>query len=351
VSGILTADDGGIAGVCALLFELDEKLFTENAELRKIVAKSLEYNPKQPALLMLLSVLNMLSKNNDKDIARADFKLAIRLFLVNPKVSEDNAHKFALRAIEKIAEVDRNFADELLEELGEANATAAIEKYKELYDLSIKVLDEEQQRFNRLEGKAATYFTVLSFLIGIHGIFCSKIISCCIPPEGWFKYVFLGLGLIVLLGLITAWFWAFFVIKQHNITKIPITDEMIDFFKENKLIDIYYTLTKSNKIALEKNRKISNEKANLLLRTYRILSASMILMVLLLVLYGADSWNGKKVNSKGGVTAMQNKDEDKGKPKENIKPPTYDQITEGASPSRHKKVKEYEGDKNTARGK
>ncbi len=211
------------------------------------------------------------------------------------------------------------------------------EKYKELYDLSFKVLEEEQQRTTRLDAKASQYFSVLSFLIGIYGIFGSRILTDCIPFKSWLDIVLVGLGVIVLLGLMTAWLLCFTVFRQHVLVKVPLNEEMLKFFNDNELIDIYYTLSKANKDALAENRKVTNKKSYLLTLTYKTLFGVFIFMIAMFFVFGINVWS-KKNNFKNGGIKMVEENRSKGKPKEDIKPPTYDRITEGYDPSKTKKI-------------
>lgn len=211
------------------------------------------------------------------------------------------------------------------------------EKYKELFDLSLKVLEEEQQRTNRLDEKASKYFSVLSFLIGIYGVFCSRIITDCIPFKGWMDISLISLGFLNLAGLIVAWFLCFAVFRQHVIVKIPLNDEMVKFFKDHELIDIHYTLSKANKDALVENRSITDKKSYLLVWTYKILSGVFVLMVVMMFIFGVNIWTTKN-NSKSGGVAMVEENKSKEKPKEDIKPPMYDRITEGYDPSKTRKI-------------
>jgi hypothetical protein len=210
------------------------------------------------------------------------------------------------------------------------------EKYKALYELSLKILEEEQNRMNRLDEKASRYFSVLSFLIGIYGIFCSKIISDCIPAKGWLDGSLLGLGCLALIGLVVAWLLCFAIFRQHMIKKIPLNDKMVSFFNNNNLADIHYALSKANKDALAENRKVSDKKSSLLAFTYKVLSAVIFFVILMGIVSGVMIWSSKN-NIKKGETMMTDGNKPD-KPKEDLRPPEYDQITEGYVPAKDKKV-------------
>jgi len=187
-----------------------------------------------------------------------------------------------------------------------------------------------------LDEKASKYFSVLTFLIGIYGVFCSRIISECVPFKGWMDGTLIGLGFLNLLGLIAAWFLCFAVFRQHVFVKIPLNDEMVKFYKDNELIDIHYTLSKANKDALAENRNITDKKSHLLVWTYKILSVVFVLMIAMMFVFGMNIWTTK--NSKSGGVVMAEENKPKEKPKEDLKPPTYDRITEGYDPSKTKKI-------------
>ena len=67
-----------------------------------------------------------------------------------------------------------------------------------IYDLSMKILEEEQQRAIRLDEKASKYFSVISLLIGIYGVFAHKILTNSIPFKSWLDIILVSLGIVVL---------------------------------------------------------------------------------------------------------------------------------------------------------
>ena len=117
----------------------------------------------------------------------------------------------------------------------------AIEKYKELYDLTIRLLLEEQNRHSRLSEKSTTYFSVFTFIIGLSMFFIKWLLNTIIPPESTFEWILFVLGILLITILVITWFLIFSVHRIHIVNKIPLTTEMIDFYRENRLIDIYYS--------------------------------------------------------------------------------------------------------------
>ncbi len=240
-------------------------------------------------------------------------------------------------------------------------------KYKELYDISVQVLGEEQQRFNRMDEKAVKYFSVISFLIGVCVFFGKQLIADNIPPANYSEWTILIFGSVSFLSLFLAWIFCFLAIKQHVIEKMPLNDDMIKFFHENRLIDIHYALTKANKKALAINRKKTDKKSKLLANAYRSILVSVITLVFFVILWSGSKWHNayeSKFISKGDCIMTEEKKEEQKpkedvvapnydrltandqKPKEDVVAPNYDQITEGYDPVTKKNIEKGVIDKN-----
>lgn len=165
-----------------------------------------------------------------------------------------------------------------------------MEKYKELYELSIRLLFEEQDRFNRIDQKASWYLSALFLLIGIAGYFVTWVIERFVPPQTiveWFLFV---LACMLAVLVVINWFICFSVHKVHEVVKIPLTTEMIKFFDDNELIDIYYTLARGNKTAYERNVETTNSKAKKLATVYKVMMSIVTILVLFSIIFAVYEW-------------------------------------------------------------
>jgi hypothetical protein len=172
----------------------------------------------------------------------------------------------------------------------EKSPSEELEKYKELYILSLEVLKEEQTRFNRIDDKASKYFSVLTILLGILGFFGKWVINNFIPPKSTLEYLLIILAILLSLSVLFSWFLTFKVFKIHYLKTIPLDSNMFDYFKDNKLIDIYYGLAKGNKNAFEDNCKITDYKSLMLTYSYKIIIVSVFLVCLFTFFYGFHIW-------------------------------------------------------------
>lgn len=232
-----------------------------------------------------------------------------------------------------------------------------MEKYKELYLLAKEVFNEEQNRFNRIDEKAAKYFSVLTLLVGAAGFFGKWLVNTLIPPDGTLEWALLLLGIGLLVTVLVSWFTVFSVFRIHEMRKIPLSSEMIDFFDKNKLLDIHYALARGLKEALEENRKTTDSKSRILSRGYNVMRIAIVLLALVSVLFGFHALEEysydreqslrKEASIMMSETEKENpnageeeKPADEEKPNPNIQAPVFDIVTEGLDPSKIDKMVE-----------
>jgi len=128
----------------------------------------------------------------------------------------------------------------------------SIEKYRELYELSKEVFAEELARSERIDNKASKYLTALTFLLGVFVTFNKQILGSTIPPTNILEWQINIVDILLLVMMVRAWFVIFSVFKIHQYAKIPID---IEFFDNNKLIDIYYAMSKGIKENYKKKQR------------------------------------------------------------------------------------------------
>ena len=237
-----------------------------------------------------------------------------------------------------------------------------MEKYKELYNHSKSVFNEELNRFNRIDSKAAQYLAVLTLLIGLAAYLGQWLIEYIIPPNGIVDWILLVLGICIFISLILSWYFNFKVLKLHGVYKIPLDDETIEFYNSNRLIDIYFAMSKGLKDMLIKNTSKTDNKAKYLTYGYRCIITSAALLVLFSIPFIVKNWDSNKLNNQKEKIMMSkedNQDQEKPtdsaeqpkpvneeKPDPTVKPPTFRLVTEGYDP---KKLQKGENDKKTVK--
>jgi len=161
-----------------------------------------------------------------------------------------------------------------------------MEKYKELYDLAISVHSEEMSRFNRLDQKASRYLSVFSILIAIVGSISKWLIEDFIPIEDYLSFFILVFFFLSIVVFIVGWYFSFRVLRNHNLIQTPMNDNIIHFYDNNNLINIYYTMTKGFAKAKSENTIINDKKSWSLGKSYySILVGLGSLLMLFMLLF------------------------------------------------------------------
>lgn len=160
-----------------------------------------------------------------------------------------------------------------------------MDKYEVLYKLSLDVYNERLTSFQHIQEKASKYFTALTFLIGF-SLYYSKWILNRLPHcLSFIDWVMLIESAILITLLIITWFTLLKILRVENFKILPLDDGLLNFFVNNKQIDIYYTMSKGIKEAVKINNETYNKKSGLLSKSYYLLTIDTILIIISLILY------------------------------------------------------------------
>lgn len=165
-----------------------------------------------------------------------------------------------------------------------------MENYKELYAISKEVFKEELERFYSIEQKASQYLSVLTLLLGATAFFIKWLVENFIPPHNTFEFVLVILASGILVCLFVSWFAIFSALKIYKVDIIPLTDEWVQFFADNKLIDIYYYLSVRMKEGRLANRATLNKKGRWLNVGYNSMRVAVVFLISFSVLFVAYKW-------------------------------------------------------------
>ena len=218
-----------------------------------------------------------------------------------------------------------------------------MEKYQELYILSKDVLREEINRYRSLDEKASKYLAALTILLGIYGLFISMVLKFIFPPNHFFDWFFLVFIALVLSSIVISWFIILEVLRIAYLATTPLN---IDFFDNNKLIDIYYATAKTNHNALTENRKTNKRKSRFLYYGYNSMRLTMFFLVLFFAVFPLYACTKYKSNNNNIYNtrrlAMPDNQDQESKPQDSqptevepdttIEPLPPDFVTEGAKP-------------------
>jgi hypothetical protein len=160
-----------------------------------------------------------------------------------------------------------------------------MDKYKELYDYAMDVLLKERDRFNRADEKAAKFSGMSVFLIGVNAFFSKTIIDTALPPHGSLEWLMVVVGAVALSFSASGWYVSNSVIRLSKFRSRRLDQDMLDFFRTNKLVNVYYALTKQIAAAYRENLGITDRKYHIIRRADMMLRISVAGTLALALLY------------------------------------------------------------------
>jgi len=183
-----------------------------------------------------------------------------------------------------------------------------LEKYKQLYEYARDVHQEELRRFDLITQKATHYLSVLSVLLGLGTIFGRWLISDLLPPTSLVAGAILLFSFLLYLSLLFAWAMNFQILRGGPLEKMPLNDDVLRFFDDYSLVDIYSAYSRRLKEAYQNNLVQTNKRAKLMLWGHRaiVVSVGFIVVLSFLAVYYNGSRNKPDL---GKETTMTEKDQ------------------------------------------
>ncbi len=142
------------------------------------------------------------------------------------------------------------------------------ESHRELYGYARERLEEEYDRFFRMEEKAARYVPVLTLLLGGVVFLGQWVCGKFSPPVTFSQLIPVVITAGALLAQVTGWISVLGTFRMHLIPRQPLNDEIIALFSEHDLGDTYYTLAWLMRDLLDAMKEINDRKARKLHGVY-----------------------------------------------------------------------------------
>ena len=212
------------------------------------------------------------------------------------------------------------------------------DKYKELFEYAKEVYKEELARFTRIDEKASKYLSILTLILGGFGYFGIWVIDNILPPQNILEWVLLINLILLFASLIAAWFFNFRALRLHSLQKMPLDNETIEFFNDNKSIDIYFAMTKGLSETNSRNKNETDKKSKNLYRNYISTIISVILLIIFTFIFSIYKWDYNYHNkvevqmSSDKKTSQPKPSKPEPKPNPEVKPPKFQMVTEGYIP-------------------
>ncbi len=162
-----------------------------------------------------------------------------------------------------------------------------IKKYETLYESAISAFMEEKQRAFRLDEKGSRHLGIITFFLGMMGIFGKTLATNHIPPRAALDWVLIVLFGGAFLSLSTAWWKTFLVLKNSAYPTPPVS---VEFFDQHHILDILRSTADRFRQRLEDVRSLADRKARYINSSYNAIAVAALLLFVFSVCFAIDQW-------------------------------------------------------------
>lgn len=178
-------------------------------------------------------------------------------------------------------------------------------KYRELAEHSRELLFQQQERFVRVDNKAAVHLSALTVLFALVGFFVKWALASILPPKSPLEWAIAILCLVAVVLVLFAWFAFYRVLRHHTYAFLRLDREYIDFCRSNLRVDVNHQMAVRSAEALESLVDITHSKARWIGRGYKATLCCMVAIVLLGFGYAVHEWAAR-----ASIPTTQGKDQE-----------------------------------------
>ncbi|GAK83706.1 hypothetical protein JCM19238_1268 [Vibrio ponticus] len=160
------------------------------------------------------------------------------------------------------------------------------DKWAFLYSYSRKSLDEEIDRFQRIDDKSVKLLSSVSVIITIFVALFKWVVE---DSEVSFSPYVYCIAILLFSALGIAWFFFFKALKLQLTPRMPLDDSIFTLVKEKNMATIHVALYKSCQNAVNVSRDIVEGKAKKLQHGYKATSFAAIFLIIFVTMVSFES--------------------------------------------------------------
>lgn len=187
-------------------------------------------------------------------------------------------------------------------------------KWTLFYEYSKDLFNMEVDRFKRLDDKANNQLRFTYILLTIYSALLKILVIDSLYKINNIVFIPVSLSFIF---LFLAWLFYFLSLRLTTVPKLPLTSEVFDLFKEEKLITIQFALSQSMKEAVSEYNEIILKKAKNLRYGYNLTIASVALVMITTGYISYNYLTQNKINTKKEFQMSENTSEEQNNSQDN----------------------------------
>ena len=159
-------------------------------------------------------------------------------------------------------------------------------RWEFLYHYATKALDQDIDRFHKLDDKISKFITLVTIIISVFVAAIPFVFENHFPPKNFFEWILIILLFLTFISLCSLWSFLFRGLRLQDVPRMPFNQKILTFFRNKKNEDtIFFALTRSCLEAFEKNKEINSKKVWHLNKAYddTVWASSFIVVDLFLI--------------------------------------------------------------------
>jgi hypothetical protein len=169
-------------------------------------------------------------------------------------------------------------------------------RYRALYDLALAAYEEEMRRLDLIVGKAYQNLQLLVFMLGLVMVSGQWWLKRIVPPQNSLAWLIVVANLTVVAILVWASFEFLRIIRGPRLSRLPLSEEVIDFYHRTQLDDdVYFAMAKTIHAGYLENRPEIDTRARALAAGHRLTQWALGAMILTSSLSVAYHWTHREV--------------------------------------------------------
>jgi len=154
------------------------------------------------------------------------------------------------------------------------------DRYQKAYEWSLRVFDQQIERYKRQERKAARYLTGAGILLGVIGFSSGSIANRLFPLTGAIEFATLVAGIATIGSLGCLCFHCFQVLQTEDLKVLPGASKIADLFHDHGKQAVFDRLSQDVAQAAQTNRDVTLRMGNFLESAHKALIGVSVSVVL-----------------------------------------------------------------------
>lgn len=194
---------------------------------------------------------------------------------------------------QKFTKKENEIKENALSDIEKLQYQISYEKYKTMYEYSMKAYFETNLRHDNLSKKYSSNLTQLTFISGVYALMGRELLIRTIENDeiyltlfDFIKIIMISMYLLSFIVLIISWIYIVRAsLKIYEFKGMPLDEKTLESFNNKELLNIYRDFSLTFKESLRGNYKVNDFIASNIEKGYKNLMISLLLFLISIIFY------------------------------------------------------------------